>query len=309
MAWTAANIPAQRGRLAIVTGTGGLGYETARELARAGARVILAGRDADKGAASVAKIRAGTSHADIRFEMLDLASLESVEAFGTRMRDERVDLLVNNAGVMTPPNRKVTADGFELQFGTNFLGHFALTAHLLPQLRRGTKPRVVTLSSLGANHGKIDFDDVQSERRYRPLIAYNQSKLADLLFAFELERRSRMNGWGVTSIAAHPGLALTELIPNGTGRSSVVSRISRLLGPVIMQSPAKGALPTLFAATSPDARGGAYYGPGGFGGIRGATALTTPPAAALDVVAAARLWEIAERLTGVTFDPASRPAD
>ncbi len=302
-AWIASDVPVQRGRLAVVTGgTGGLGFQTALELARAGARVIIAGRAADKGIASAAKIRAATNGTDVRFEMLDLANLASIKTFGTRMQDERLDLLINNAGVMAPPIRKVTADGFELQFGTNFLGHFALTAGLLSVLQRGDHPRVVTVSSFGANSGKIDFDDLQSERSYRPMVAYNQSKLADLLFAFELERRSQMNGWDVVSLAAHPGLAFTELIPNGTGRNSMPSRIARLLGPLIMQSPAKGALPTLFAATSSDAQAGSYYGPSGLGGIRGATALTKPPPAAMDLNVAACLWARAEQLTGFNFE-------
>ncbi len=300
--WTASDIPAQRGRLAIVTGgTGGLGFETGLQLARAGARVILAGRDSVKGAAAIAKIHP-TTRADVRFEMLDLANLTSIKAFAERMQDETIDLLVNNAGVMTPPTRKVTVDGFELQFGTNFLGHFALTALLLPHLRRGNQPRVVTLSSFGANSGKIDFDNLASERSYRPMVAYNQSKLADLLFAFELERQSEKNGWGIISVAAHPGLARTELIPNGAGRDSMPARIARLVGPIVMQTPEQGALPTLFAATSLDAKGGGYYGPGGFGGIRGATAPTRPPQDALDADLAARLWARAQRLTGVTFE-------
>jgi len=301
-AWTASDISPQRGRQAIVTGTGGLGFQTALELARAGASVILAGRDAEKGAASVAMIRTLTSGASVRFEPLDLAGLGSIKAFGERMQLERLDLLVNNAGVMAPPSRKVTADGFELQFGTNFLGHFALTAQLLPLLRRGNRPRVVTVSSFGANDGKIDFDDLQSKRDYRPMVAYNQSKLADLLFAFELERRSNKNGWGIMSVAAHPGLALTDIIPNGTGANSMMTRISRLLGPIVMQTPEKGALPTLFAATSADARGGSYYGPSGLGGIRGATALSKPPPAAIDANVATRLWENAECLTGFSFE-------
>ncbi len=301
-AWIASNIPSQRGRTAIVTGPGGLGFQTALALARAGARVTLAGRNPEKGAAAVVKIRAAADGADVRFEALDLASFTSIDAFAARWQDECLDLLINNAGVMTPPARNATADGFELQFGTNFLGHFALTALLLPQLRRGRTARVVTVTSFGANFGKIDFDDLQSERNYSPMRAYNQSKLADLLFAFELQRRSEANDWGIASIAAHPGLALTELIPNGAGRTSMISRLSRAIGPLVMQSPAQGALSTLYAATSPDARGGLYYGPSGPGGIRGGPVLTKPPVTAMDVGVSARLWERAERLTRVTFE-------
>ncbi|MDQ2664193.1 MAG: oxidoreductase [Candidatus Eremiobacteraeota bacterium] len=300
--WTASDIPAQHGRTLIVTGgTGGLGFETALQVARAGGTVILAGRDASKGAAAIGRIRAVAKSAEVRFEPLDLASLASARAFAGRVLHEPIDVLVNNAGVMTPPSRKVTADGFELQFGTNFLGHFALTALLLPALRNATQPRVVTVTSFGANDSAIDFDDLQSERKYRPMAAYNQSKLADLLFAFEFERRSRENAWGIKSIAAHPGLALTELIPNGAGRDSIVSRVSRLLGPIIMQTPAQGALPSLYASTSPDAVGGAYYGPTGFAGIRGATGPAKSPPAALDLAVAKRLWKAAEQLTGVDF--------
>ena len=218
-AWTTKDVPSQEGRLAIVTGTGGLGYETALVLAQAGATVVLAGRNEAKGRVSVEKIRVVHPGARIAFEKLDLASLASVAAFARHFADDHssLDLLVNNAGVMAPPTRQVTSDGFELQFGTNYLGHFALTAHLLPLLKRGRQTRVVHVSS-GAHHtGKIRFDDLQWERRYRPWFAYSQSKLANLMFAFELQRRSDANGWGLMSNAAHPGYARTELIPNGPG--------------------------------------------------------------------------------------------
>ncbi len=209
--WTAAEIPAQKSRIAVVTGTGGLGYEDALALARAGGDVIIAGRNAQKGAEAVAKIRAEVPAATVSFEQLDLASLASVAAFAERLRGSRdhLDLLINNAGVMVPPERQETADGFELQFGTNYLGHFALTAHLLPLLRQGSAPRVVSLSSIAARQGQIDFGDLQSRTNYNAMAAYSQSKIACLMFAFELQRRSAAGNWGITSIAAHPGVART----------------------------------------------------------------------------------------------------
>ena len=214
--WTFSDIPSQRGRRAIVTGTGGLGYETALALVRAGGDVILAGRNLEKGAESVSRIKVEVPAARIAFEQLDLASLASVEDFAgpMLMQHTPLDLLVNNAGVMTPPSRQTTSDGFELQFGTNYLGHFALTGRLLPILN-GRGPRVVNLSSLAHRGGAIHFDDLQWERSYRPWAAYGQSKLAMLMFAFELQRRSDAAGWGLMSNAAHPGYARTELIANG----------------------------------------------------------------------------------------------
>ncbi|MGZ6008346.1 MAG: SDR family oxidoreductase, partial [Rhizomicrobium sp.] len=254
--WAAVGIPDQTGKFAIVTGTGGLGYETALELASRGAQVVLAGRSPAKGAESVAKILAEVPGAKIRFEELDLASLASIAAFAARMKASlpALDILVNNAGVMTPPMRRTTSDGFELQFGTNHLGHFALTAHLLPLLRAAKNPRVTTVSS-GMHHiGRIDFDDLQSEKKYRPAAAYSQSKLANLMFAFELQRRSDAKGWGIMSNAAHPGYALTQLIPNGPGTRGLSYHFSRFLALFLAHSPAAGALPTLFGATSVDAR-------------------------------------------------------
>lgn len=299
--WTTANIPLQHGRSAVVTGTGGLGYETALALVQAGGDVILAGRNADKGRASVAAIQAALPGAQVAFEQLDLASLASVEAFGVRMRAARsdLDLLVNNAGVMTPPTRQTTSDGFEIQFGTNYLGHFALTAHLLPLLLQGRAPRVVNLSSIAHRSGAIHFDDVQWERSYKPWKAYGQSKLAMLMFAFELQRRSTAGGWGLMSNAAHPGYARTELIPNGPGKDAFLSKLNVLVQPLISHSAAAGALPTLFAATSPDAAGGAYYGPDGFFELKGAPKAARIAAAALNETVAGQLWDLSERLTGV----------
>ncbi|UEM07547.1 SDR family oxidoreductase (plasmid) [Skermanella rosea] len=302
MKWTADDMPAQNGRSVVVTGTGGLGYECARLLARAGADVILAGRNPAKGGEAVERIRAADRDAAIGFERFDLANLASVTAFGERMRATRthLDLLINNAGIMVPPTRQETADGFELQLGTNHLGHFALTAQLLPLLRHGKRSRVVTLSSIAARSGTIDFDDLNARRSYKPMSVYSQSKLACLVFAFELQRRSEANAWGIESVAAHPGIARTDLLYNSTGRWDI-SRLVRSVLPFLFQPPARGALPVLYAATSPDAKPGGYYGPDRLGETRGYPAPSRVPPRAVDKAVAARLWEVSEALTGVTF--------
>ncbi|MCK0208049.1 SDR family oxidoreductase [Starkeya koreensis] len=301
--WSFSDIPSQQGRRAVVTGTGGLGYETALALARAGAEVTLAGRNPEKGADSVSRIRADVPAARIGFERLDLASLASVEDFAGRLLAEStsLDLLVNNAGVMTPPSRQATSDGFELQFGTNYLGHFALTGRLLPLLSKARAPRVVNLSSLAHRGGALHFDDLQWERSYRPWAAYGQSKLAMLMFAFELQRRSDAGGWGLMSNAAHPGYARTELIANGPGTDRWLFKLTGFIRPFASQSAAEGALPTLFAATAPEARGGAYYGPDGFYELKGPPKPAKAMPQAQDRKAAAKLWEVSERLTGVSF--------
>ncbi|MDG2524196.1 SDR family oxidoreductase [Stenotrophomonas sp. HITSZ_GD] len=304
--WTVSDIPDQRGRTAVVTGTGGIGLEVARALARAGAHVIVAGRNAAKGTAAVAQIRQEIPAANVRFGMLDLARLASVEEFGESLHrsQERIDLLVNNAAVMAPPQRLQTADGFELQFGTNHLGHFALTAHLLPLLARAPRARVVSLSSVAARSGAIDFENLQSERSYRPMVAYGQSKLACLMFALELQRRSEAHGWGIESIAAHPGISRTDLIPNGAGAHSVTGMARRYLW-FLFQPAAHGAWPPLFAGTAPAATGGAYYGPDRLSETRGKPGPAKIPPQALDEDVARRLWQASERLTGIAF-PAAR---
>jgi NAD(P)-dependent dehydrogenase (short-subunit alcohol dehydrogenase family) len=270
-------------------------------LARAGGEVIIAGRNPQKGADAVARIRGEVPSAHACYEQVDLASLQSVADFAERLRGQRasLDLLINNAGVMMPPSRRQTVDGFELQLGTNYLGHFALTAHLMPLLRKGREARVVTLSSIAARSGEIDFDDLQAERSYAPMRAYAQSKLAGLIFALELQRRSESARWGVVSIAAHPGISRTDLLYNGAGRASIHG-LARTFLWFLFQPVALGALPSLFAATSPDARGGGYYGPAKFSETRGVPTEAAIPKQALDLPAASRLWEISERLTGVT---------
>ncbi|MDQ7996980.1 MAG: SDR family oxidoreductase [Luteibacter sp.] len=300
--WTASDIPSQRGRTAVITGTGGLGFEDALALARAGADIIIAGRNPSKGDAAVQQIRRSIPGASVTFEMLDLANLQSIEAFGIRLQDsrDRLDILINNAAVMAPPERLTTSDGLELQLGTNYLGHFALTAHLLPLLRRGDQPRVVTLSSVAARSGAINFDDLQSERTYKPMAAYGQSKLACLMFALELQRRSDAGGWGVRSIAAHPGISRTDLLPNGTGTWSAPGIARRYLW-FLFQPASQGALPTLFAATAPDAQGSAYYGPNRLSETRGYPSVAKIPPPAENTNDATRLWIASENLTGATF--------
>ncbi len=305
---TAADTPPQGGRLAIVTGTGGLGFETALGLAQAGAEVVLAGRDPAKGEQAVARIEAASPGAAISFMELDLADLVSIAAFAGAFaaRYDQFDILVNNAGVMALPTRKTTVDGFEMQFGTNFLGAFALTGHLLPLLRRSPGARTVQLSSLAHRRGRIDFDDLQGERRYDPWKAYCQSKLAMLIFALELQRRSEREGWGLTSLAAHPGWATSDLIANGPadGRSGISGafwRLVPLLAPLLSQSTTAGALPTLHAATAADVANAGYYGPDGWREIRGFPAPAAITGEANDPAIAARLWEIAEQSTGQPF--------
>ena len=300
--WTSSDIPPQNGRTAVITGTGGLGYEDALALARAGGAIILAGRNAGKGADAVSRIRNEVPSATIRFERLDLANLASVAAFAERLgkQQDSLDLLINNAGVMVPPERQVTSDGFELQFGTNYLGHFALTAHLLPLLCRGRDARVISLSSIAAPRGAIDFADLNAEQSYKAMPAYSQSKLACLMFAFELQRRGDAGGWGITSIAAHPGISRTDLLYNGPGRWSAHG-LARSLLPFLFQPAAQGALPTLFAATSDRAKGGGYYGPDKMAETRGHPAEAKIPPQALDMAVAARLWDVSEALTGVRF--------
>jgi NAD(P)-dependent dehydrogenase (short-subunit alcohol dehydrogenase family) len=302
--WTTADIPPLKGKTSVITGaTGGLGYQTALALAGAGAEVVLTGRDDVKGRNALQRIRGEIPNTNVSYETLDLANLASVADFAKRFSAAHasLDLLVNNAGVMALPQRQTTADGFEMQLGTNYLGHYALTAHLLPLLRRGNQPRVVSLSSLVHRRGAIDFDDLQASRSYAPNKAYSQSKLAMLMFALELQRRSDASGWGLMSNAAHPGYARTDLIANGPGAGGLLGLLNRILQPALSQSAAAGALPTLFAATSPQATPAGYYGPNGFYELRGPPGPAKIMPQANDTAAAARLWDISAALTGVSF--------
>jgi NAD(P)-dependent dehydrogenase (short-subunit alcohol dehydrogenase family) len=302
--WSVAAIPPQSGKLAVVTGaTGGLGYETALALARAGAEVLVTGRNAEKGRIAIERIKRAVPSAQVRFEMLDLASLASIRAFATKIvaNNQPLDLLINNAGVMDLPTRRLTKDGFELQFGTNHLSHFALTGLLLPLLRKAEAPRVINVSSLAHRGGKIDFANLQAERKYRSWPAYQQSKLANLLFTLELQRRSDAHGWGLMSNAAHPGYALTELIPNGPGTGGLKGLGAKILGSFLSHSAAAGALPTLFAATAPEATPLGYYGPNGFYELKGPVAPAKIFPQAKDEAVARKLWEVSERLTGVPW--------
>ena len=309
--WTTSDIPDQRGKLVVITGaTGGLGYETALALAGKGADVVLTGRSDAKGLEALARIRREYPAASISYETLDLASLASVAAFAERFAADhpRIDILVNNGGVMMPPQRRTTADGFELQLGTNHLAHFALTGHLLPLLLADPAPRVVNVSSGLHARGEINFDDLQSQESYAPVKAYGQSKLANLLFTFELQRRSNANGWDLMSNAAHPGWATTDLIANGMGADSMMLRMSRLIAPVIANTPAGGALPQLYAATDPHAEKAGYYGPTGLFELKGPPGKSSMSSKARDMGVAARLWEVSERLTGVTYPAHARAA-
>ena len=306
-AWTTNDIPSQKGRNIVITGANsGIGYRAALVLAAKGAHVTLACRDARRGAAAVAAIKQDVPNADIALAILDLGSLASVHRFADEIlaRDIPLHVLVNNAGVMTPPKRLETQDGFELQFGTNVLGHFALTARLMPALERAGNARVVTLASIAHKRGRIAFDDLQSKTSYSPMGAYAQSKLGDLMFAFELDRHLRAAGSPVSSIAVHPGVAATNLFRMGDyhGVEKAARDVfSHLIG-VVLNSDAAGALPTLYAATAETVQSGGYYGPQGLFEARGqhvGPAQIAPQAR--DPAVAGRLWETCEALTGVTF--------
>jgi NAD(P)-dependent dehydrogenase (short-subunit alcohol dehydrogenase family) len=304
LSWTVADIPRQASKLAIITGANsGIGFETALELARAGAEVILAGRSAQKNQAAIGKILAQYSGAVVSFEPLDLASLASIAAFAARIkaRSQKLDLLINNAGVMALPTRQTTQDGFEMQIGVNFLGHFALTAQLLPLLRVAQRPRTVQLSSIAHKRGVINLADLQSAAAYRPWQAYSQSKLATLMFALELQRRSDIAGWGILSTAAHPGFARTELMANGPGEAGLMGSAAKIFTPILSQSAAAGALPTLYAATAPGITPGFYAGSQGFMDLRGPPGPAKMMKQAQDQAVAKKLWAAAEQLTGQTL--------
>lgn len=290
--------PGQLGRRAVITGVGGLGYETALGLAKAGAEVILAGRNEEKGMVALTALRAAVPGAGVEFERLDLASLQSVNDFAERMkvRGEPIDILINNAGIMSPPDRQSSADGYELQFAVNYLGHFALTDWLMPLLRSRSGARVVSVTSLAQHYAKLDLDEAPNPRDYRAGAAYCVSKLLIAMFAVELQRRCDDNGWSVASLAAHPGFAGTGLFRTGGKFSNFIS--SRLLVPLIGQSAADGALPLLFAATAPNAVGGRLYGPKGFKEMRGQPGECRFAPPVYDARAATELWERSEALIG-----------
>ena len=303
--WTTADIPNLAGRSAVVTGAnGGLGYETALALTGAGAQVVLACRDQVRGGVALERIRQAVPDGDVQLQRLDLADLASVRTFATDFSSahDALDILVNNAGVMAIPRRE-TADGFEMQFGTNHLGHFALTGLLLDHLLARPGARVVTVSSIMARIGRIRFDDLQGSRRYGNWSAYGQSKLANQLFALEMSRRATARGTDLVSAAAHPGNAATglqDVAPRMRG-SKVEERLWHLENRLFAQTAADGALPILYAATAPGVRGGQYFGPDRLFGLRGHPTPLSMVGAARDPETARRLWAVSEQLTGVRF--------
>lgn len=310
--WKAADIPFLAGKRILITGANsGIGYHAALKLARKGAYVMLACRDRQRGEVALARLDADAPSAHTELVILDLASLASVHSFAEKelARQRPLDILINNAGVMAPPKRLETVDGFELQFGTNVLGHFALTALLMPALEQAAaespdRPRVVTIASIAHKRGQLNFDDLQSKKNYGPMRAYQQSKLADLMIAFELDRRLRAANSRIMSVAAHPGVASTNLFQTGD-YSSFEKTIRNVVGhavSLVLNTDAEGALPTLYAATAHDAESGGYYGPQGFQEMRGAEVEPAKVARqALDTSAAARLWQVCEDLTGIQF--------
>lgn len=311
-----ATVPDLSGKLAVVTGSNsGLGFGLAKRLAAGGADVVMAIRNQRKGEAAIEEIRKTVPDASLTIKPLDLASLASVAALGAQLNaDGRpIDILINNAGVMTPPERDTTADGFELQFGSNHLGHFALTAHVLPLLRAAQAPRVVSLSSIAARRGRIHFDDLQFEKSYASMAAYGQSKLAVLMFARELDRRSSRAGWGIMSNAAHPGLTKTNLQisgpSHGRDKPALMQRLyttSWKYAPFLWQEIQEGMLPALYAAVTPGAEGGAFYGPRGpFEAAGGGVTEAKVPSRAANDEHCQRLWEISEKLTGVSYPSAN----
>jgi NAD(P)-dependent dehydrogenase (short-subunit alcohol dehydrogenase family) len=310
--WTAANIPSQAGRRALITGANsGIGFEAALALARMGAELILPARTQAKADDAARRILQQVPDAKLHAEVLDLAVQASVHAFARRVMERfpgpSLDLLINNAGVMALPAREITEDGFERQFATNYLGPFALTALLLPSIKQMAGSRVVTVSSSASNQGKIEFDNLHSERLYKPMFqAYAQSKLADLIFSQELQRRLNAIGSPILSTAAHPGYAVTNLQADHLALG--MKLITTIMKPFLSQDAAHGALPTLYAAVAREAVAGGYYGPDGFAELKGYPTAARVPKAALDETVAKRLWLESERLTGVTFGVLSNAA-
>jgi NAD(P)-dependent dehydrogenase (short-subunit alcohol dehydrogenase family) len=312
--WTAADVPSLAGKRVLITGANsGIGYHAALKMARKGAHVMLACRDRQRGEIALDRLQEDVPGSQTELVMLDLASLAAVREFaaGELARHRPLHILINNAGVMAPPKRLETTDGFELQFGTNVLGHFALTALLMPALQQAAdesdsaeRPRIVTLASIAHKRGHLNFDDLQSTRSYSPMRAYQQSKLADVVFTLELDRRLRAKKSRIMSVAAHPGVANTNLFLKGDD-----SRFARTFrGPlghaigILLNTDSEGALPILYAATAADAQEGGYYGPQGFFEMRGeevGSAIVSPEAR--ETASGARLWQACEELTGIKF--------
>jgi NAD(P)-dependent dehydrogenase (short-subunit alcohol dehydrogenase family) len=304
--WTAAQIPALNGKTALITGANsGIGYQAAVELARHGAHVVLACRNAAKGADALARLLAEVPGGSAEVVSLDVSSVADVKRFAAEFlaSHSTLDLLINNAGVMALPTRELTPEGFERQFATNHLGHFALDGLLMPALLAAPAPRVVTVASIAHRTGKIEFDNLQGERKYGPREAYNRTKLANILFARELEKRARAAGSKLVSIPVHPGVSRTNIIENGMAPTGLKALVIGAVANLVMQSDQAGALPTLYAATSPDAKGGEYIGPDGFLGVKGTPTVEKPKPQALDEAVAAKLWTVSERLTGVVYPP------
>lgn len=299
--WSENDVPDQSGRVVVVTGSNtGLGLDTARVLAERGAQVVLAVRNVDKGEAACEKIRQSVPDAEVSTQLLDLGSLESVRTASAELRaaHPRVDLLINNAAVAFPP-KTTTPDGFELQFATNHLGHFALTGLLLENMLGVEGARVVVVASLDHKlGGAIHFDDLQWERRYSSALAYAQSKLANLMFCYEFHRRLVKSGAPLMTVAAHPGYTKSDLFRNMWKPVQAMMKFSDLF---IGQDPAKGALPQLYAATMPDVQGGQYWGPDGFLEMAGYPTLVRSSQKSYDQQAQERLWTVSEELTGVTY--------
>ena len=304
--WTAADIPDQHGRTVLITGANsGLGLRSAEALARAGARVLLGCRNAQRAAVALEAVEACATTAVPEVVALDLSDLSSIETAAevVASRVDRVDILMNNAGVMAIPLQR-TADGFEMQFGTNHLGHYALTGRLLPLLLAADRPRVITTSSQAHRIGRIHWNDVHSRRRYSSWLAYGQSKLANLLFTFELDKRARAARTSLVAAAAHPGYASTHLQAAGPEMrgSRLGTRTMDLGNRVFAQTDAEGAWPQLYAATMSDVHGGDYFGPNGPFEMRGSPKRVHTTRRAKDATAAARLWGLSERETGVVYD-------
>lgn len=303
--WTATNIPDLSGRVAVITGaTSGIGYEAALALAAHGAEVVMAVRDTERGDRCAASIQAAHPGAKVVVSRLDLANLASVLEFTERTVDttSRIDILLNNAGLGLQARRAATVDGFERQLGTNHLGHFALTGRLMPALLRAPFPRVVTIASIAHKRGGIDFSDLQTERPYNGRKAYGQSKLANLMFALELDRRARAVGSRLVSVAAHPGVATTGFMA-ASEKPALIGTLANLVIGVLGNNAAGGALPGLYAATMPDVVGGQYWGPNGFMEVRGTPTLAKIAPQGLDRAVWARLWTVSEELTGVIYPP------